>query len=110
MKIINDKHIVYISKGIDKTGTKIIDEPVETSYFKMIEECCNRPGSPQSGFTYDEMKSIDRVKTSINNAEKGVANFEDSDFSFIKSRVETNTWRVASIEFINFVDYIKEIK
>ena len=110
MKTVNDKKIVYTAKKVDETGTKIIDDAVQTSYFQLIEDCCNRPSNPQAGFTYDDIKSIDKVKTAIKDAKDNVASFEDSEFSFIKGRVETFTWRVADIEFVKFVDYIKEIK
>jgi len=110
MKTIHNQKLVYITKEPNATMTAIEDKHNDSDYFKLIEESCNRPTNPQLGFTYDDIKSIDRVKKAIKAAKKEVMSVEDKDFDFIKSRVETKSWASSSIEIADFVDYIKGIK
>jgi len=108
MKTIDNKKVSYITKEPNKEMTQLVDVINDTDYFKLIEECCNRATNPQQGFTYDDIKSIDRVKTTLKDA-PGSVDFEDNDVSFIKGRVSTFTWRVADIQFVEFMDYIKNL-
>lgn len=109
MKTINNKSVSYITKEPNKEMTQLVDVINDTSYFKLIEECCNRATNPQAGFTYDDIKNIYRVKTMLTQAKDSVDSviFEDSDVSFIQGRVASFTWRVADIQFVEFMDYIK---
>lgn len=109
MKTIENKEITYVVKEPNERMTELIDVEKRTSYFNLIDESCNRPANPQAGFTYDEIKSIDRVKSVINAAMGPVRQFEDADYEFIKSRLEGRYWPSSSISIVEFVDYIKGI-
>jgi hypothetical protein len=109
MKTITNKALTYIGKDWNENFTKLVDKPYETSYFELIEECCNRPSNSQQGFSYNDIKNIDRIKTALKD-KTTTAELEDADFEFLQKQVSTFTWKVADIQFVEFMDYIKEIK
>lgn len=108
MKTIQNKTITYIGKGPDEHFIKIVDIPTETDYFKLILESCSI--QKQGGFSYEELKKINRVDNVLKDSDKLAAQFEDADFEFIKECVGKRTWNLPDIQFADFVDYIKEIK
>jgi hypothetical protein len=109
MKTLSNKAVTYIGKDWNDNYTKLVDKPYETSYFEMIEECCNRPSQPQQGFSYDDIKKIDRIKNALKD-KITTADLEDADFEFLQKQVATFTWKVADIQFVEFMDYIKDLK
>lgn len=108
MKTINNKKVSYVTKEWGDTG--IVDKVNDTDYFEMIKDCCNKPGDPKSGFTYSDIKSIDKVVKALSKAKANKVEVEDADLEFIKTKIDPHPWRVADIQFVEFVDYIKGIK
>lgn len=102
---------VFNQPARDEKGNEIT-KIVDYSYGELILLSIKRPDNPQTGYSYDEIKQIDRVKIAIDKIEKDVQEIivEDSDYEFIKKKVGTMTWGVPSIEFLNFKEFIDSIK
>lgn len=108
MITVENKDVKYILKQPNAEMTALIDKEEETNYLKLIIECCNKPSDPKLGFSYDDIKQIDRVRKAIDSDSKE-AEFEDADFAFIKSNVINRKWPTSDIQFVEFVDYIKNL-
>ena len=109
MKSIENKKLTYVTKEVNQQAMRLVEVTNNSTYFELIYGACNRPTNPQGGFTYEEIKSIDRVKNALK-SDLESADVEDADFEFIKNRVSTNHWTSSSIEIADFIDYIKDIK
>lgn len=110
MKTVTNKKISFVTQTLNESKTDLVDTIKELDYASLIETCCNKASNPQVGFTYDEIKSIDRVKKAIKNKKEEVIEFEDADFDFVKKQVSTQTWTFAEIQLVEFMDYIKDLK
>lgn len=108
MKTVNNQKVTYIVKEPDENFTRIIDKSIETDYFQIILESC--AAQMEGGFHYDIIKKINRVEVVINKSDGFTAQFEDSDFEFVKERISKRKWRVPDIQFVEFMDYISNIK
>jgi len=109
MKTIENKKITYVTKEVNRALMTLEDFTHESCYFDLIYGACNRPSTAQSGFTYEEIKSIDRVKNALK-PDSDSAEIEDADFEFAKNRISTNHWTSSSVSIADFIDYIKDLK
>lgn len=106
-KVENKKVIItfeqYTAKGIQEVQT-------ETNYFELIYGACKRPSNPQSGYSWDDIEKINRVKDYYEQS-KGVdvVSIEDADVDFIVERVKTNTWNTFDKNLLDFKKYIDSI-
>lgn len=107
---IKNKNFSFLTKVPNFKNSELVDKINETDYFKLIIDSCNKPSDPQKGFSYDDIKSIDRVRVAISKAKKEVALFEDADFDFIKKQTANQGWISSDIGFASFMDYISNAK
>jgi len=102
-----------MAKKIENKIAKISDKETLT-YGELIMTCVKSPtisnGQPQ-GYDYETLKKIKRVDDVIG-TDKLVKeySFEDADYEFIKSKVQSMNWGIYSAELINFITYILELK
>lgn len=107
MKTVTNKKVAYTGKDWNEAFTKVVDVIIETDYFKLILDCCK--SVPQGGYSYDDIKSIDRVVAALKDKTDSTE-FEDSDFTFIQTKVSGFKWAVYDSQFGEFMDYIKDLK
>lgn len=110
MKTIENKKISITVKVMSADNQSVVDSVQELTYSKLISECCNKASDPKAGFSYNDIKSIDRVKTALAAEKDGLIDFEDADYEFVKDKVINERWLIADMQFIEFVDYIKDLK
>lgn len=102
-----------MAKKIENKIAKI-NEKESLTYGELIMTCVKSPliinGQPQ-GYDYESLKKIKRVDDVIG-SDKLITDysFEDADFEFVKSKVQSMPWGIYSVEILNFVTYILEIK
>mgnify|MGYP003660178648 CR=1 FL=1 len=102
-----------MAKQIENKIAKITETETLT-YGDLVMMCVKSPtisnGQPQ-GYDYETLKKIKRVDDVIG-TDKLVKeySFEDADFEFIKTKVQAMNWGVYSVEIINFITYIVELK
>lgn len=96
---------------------KIVNKVVKFSekdsatYGELIMTCVKSPelngqGQPQ-GYDYETLKKIKRVDDVIGTDKlKDEFEFEDSDFEFIKRKVNSTPWNIYSTELIDFIEYV----
>lgn len=82
-----------------------ITEKESATYGELIMTCVK---SVERGYDYETLKKIKRVDDVINDGLEFT--FEDADFEFIKSKVQSMQWGVYSNEILNFITYIIELK
>lgn len=100
-----------ITISFERLGQNGIEEmPLETTYFELIYGACKRPSNPQSGYSWDDIEKINRVKDYYEQS-KGVdvVSIEDADVDFIVERVKTNTWNTFDKNLLHFKKYIDSI-
>lgn len=116
MKKILNKTISVLSPANNVFGQPIIEagkqveRPIEYSYSDLIMICVKRPSNPQIGFSYDEIKSIDRVKKAIDEQKQEQIELHEVDYDFLKSKVDSMSWGLPAIEFVEFREFIKDVK
>lgn len=110
MVTIQNKKITIEVEGIDGEN-KPVTVPIELTYGKLILDCSDRASNPQTGFSTDEIRKINKIEKVVKTHEdKEHLKFEDADFEFLKEKVSTMTWRFRKTELVEFVDYIKSLK
>ena len=107
MKKLVNKPLTYAIKEPDPSFMKMIDKEKKSSYFEIILEMCERPANLQTGFSYSEIKTIDRIRTALHG--KDEAEIEESDFEYLKPRIENWGWSTPNIQFVQLTDYIKSL-
>ena len=91
-----------------------ISEAETLTYGELIMTCVKSPnmtqGQPQ-GLDYETLKKIQRIDKVIG-TDKLTENFdfEDSDFEFLKGKVQSMTWGIYSVALIDFVTHVIETK
>ena len=111
MRTIKDIKITYVTKVWNADKTLIIDKVNESSYSKEILSSIKKPLNANSGgFSYEDIKSIDRVEKAFSKIAEGEVKVEEPEYEFIKKHLENQTWITPSIEFVNLIDYIKNLK
>ena len=58
-KVENKKIAISIDRYVDSELKEI---SFETTYFELIYGACKRPTDPQSGFSWEDIEKINRVK------------------------------------------------
>lgn len=94
--------------------TVSLNEKEEITYGELMMTCVKAQavinGVPQ-GFTYDNLKSIGRVDDIISKDKtKPKFTFEDSDYEFIKKKVQSMKWGYYSRVLIEFSNDIINVK
>jgi hypothetical protein len=102
-----------MAKKVENKIAKISEKETLT-YSELIMSCVKFPniveGQPQ-GYDYETLKKIQRVDNVIGIDKLTLDfTFEDADFDFVKSKVQSMSWGVYSTELIDFVTYIIELK
>ena len=107
-KKVENKKITISFERVGQTGLEEL--PVETTYFELIYGACKRPSNPQSGYSWDDIEKINRVKEYFEKSKdtKDVS-VEDADISFIVERVKSNTWNTFDKTLLDFKKYIDKL-
>ena len=106
-KVENKKIAIAIETFVDGAIKEI---ELQTTYFELIYGACKRPSDPQSGFTWDDIEKINRVKDYYDAAkEKDEVSVEDADINFIVSRVKSNKWNSIDKKLLDFKKYIESL-
>jgi hypothetical protein len=107
-KKVENKKITISFERVGQNGLEEL--PVETTYFELIYGACKRPSNPQSGYSWDDIEKINRVKDYFDKSKdvKEVS-VEDADISFIVERVKTNTWNTFDKNLLDFKKYIEKL-
>lgn len=107
-----------ITISFERLGQNGIEEmPVETTYFELIYGACKRPSDPKSGYSWDDIEKINRIKEYYDKIEKSKDEkskesvmVEDADIDFIIQRVATNNWNTFDKNLLDFKKYIDNLK
>ena len=86
------------NKEIEIKGSK-------TDYKDLLKACNDQ--TPERGFSVTEMKNRLRISDAL---DKENIELEDSDFTNLKSLVNSMSWAVADKALVDFVEYINELK
>ena len=107
-KKVENKKITISFERVGQNGLEEL--PVETTYFELIYNACKRPSNPQSGYSWDDIEKINRVKEYFEKSKdtKDVS-VEDADISFIIERVKSNTWNTFDKTLLDFKKYIDKL-
>jgi hypothetical protein len=107
-KKVENKKITISFERVGQNGLEEL--PVETTYFELIYGACKRPSNPQSGYSWDDIEKINRVKEYFEKSKdtKDVS-VEDADISFIVERVKSNTWNTFDKTLLDFKKYIDKL-
>lgn len=112
MKTIENKKIAVAKESIIMDQGKIVSDTKSDSisYAELIDICIKV--SPPGGLSYDAMKKISRVEPGVGkeNRDVEVIELEDADFDFVKEKVKSMTWAFYHKEFVNFQEYIEQLK
>ena len=104
-KVENKKIAISIDRYVDSELKEI---SFETTYFELIYGACKRPTDPQSGFSWEDIEKINRVKNYYEESkEKEEVLVEDADISFIVNRIKTNKWNSIDVKLLDFKKYIE---
>lgn len=105
-KKVENKKIALLIDGYADGVLKEIS--LETTYFELIYGACKRPSDPQSGFTWDDIENINRVKDYYDaSKDKDIISIDDADLNFIIERVKTNKWNSMDKKLLDFKKYIE---
>lgn len=107
-KKVENKKITISFERVGQNGLEEL--PVETTYFELIYGACKKPSNPQSGYSWDDIEKINRVKEYFEKSKntKDVS-VEDADISFIVERVKSNTWNTFDKTLLDFKKYIDKL-
>lgn len=106
-QVENKKIALSIETFVEGTIKEI---SLETTYFELIYGACKRPSDPQSGFTWDDIEKINRVKEYYDNSkEKEDVMVDDADINFIISRVKSNKWNSIDKKLLDFKKYLESL-
>ena len=107
-KKVENKKITISFERVGQNGLEEL--PVETTYFELIYGACKRPSNPQSGYSWDDIEKINRVKEYFEKSKdtKDVS-VEDADISFIVERVKSNTWNTFDKTLLDLKKYIDKL-
>ena len=107
-KKVENKKITISFERVGQNGLEEL--PVETTYFKLIYGACKRPSNPQSGYSWDDIEKINRVKEYFEKSKDAQeVSVEDADISFIVERVKSNTWNTFDKTLLDFKKYIDKL-
>ncbi len=108
-KKVENKKIAISIEGYADGALKEIS--LETTYFELIYGACKRPSDPQSGFTWDDIEKINRIREYYEKSkEANTVSVEDADIDFIISRVKSNKWNSIDVKLLDFKKYIEALK
>ena len=107
-KKVENKKITISFERVGQNGLEEL--PVETTYFELIYGACKRPSNPQSGYSWDDIEKINRVKEYFEKSKdtKDVS-VEDADISFIVERVKSNPCNTFDKTLLDFKKYIDKL-
>lgn len=107
-KKVENKKITISFERVGQNGLEEL--PVETTYFELIYGACKRPSNPQSGYSWDDIEKINRVKEYFEKSKDAQeVSVEDADISFIVERVKSNTWNTFDKTLLDFKKYIDKL-
>lgn len=107
-KVENRKVVISIEQFVPLKGLQ--DVETETTYFELIYGACKRPSDPQSGYTWDDIEKINRIKEYYEKSkDNSEINVEDADYEFIMSRIKTNKWNTIDKNLLDFKKYMENI-
>lgn len=107
-KKVENKKITISFERVGQNGLEEL--PVETTYFELIYGACKRPSNPQSGYSWDDIEKINRVKDYFEKSKDAQeVSVEDADISFIVERVKSNTWNTFDKTLLDFKKYIDKL-
>lgn len=106
-KILNEKVVIEIPSGLDHDGKQAF-KTSEKTIASLIWECTNRMLSPKEGLSYDDIEKIETVRNAVLVKEGEEIRLEEADYAFVKNRVDTMKWIIASMELVNFRNKIRE--
>lgn len=107
-KKVENKKITITFERVGQNGIEQL--PVETTYFELIYGACKRPSNPQSGYSWDDIEKINRVKEYYEGSKDAQeVSVEDADINFIVERVKSNTWNTFDKTLLDFKKYIDKL-
>lgn len=107
-KNVANKKVEFTVKALNEKN-EAIEIPVNLTYGKLIFQTINRPNDGKA-FKYEEIKLLDRIEKAINVInENNEIELDLADFNSIKKKLETMTWQIPRIEYIEFTDYINSL-